>query len=84
MAILTCRYFSVDGKVAGIILLRSIPMDRSSRSMLGGISGLGMLPAILPASDILEVVKQVPATAATEEKKTEEKPKATESQQKTK
>ena len=67
--------FAVNGKVAGIILLRSIPIERSSRSMFGGMSGLGMLPAILPAGDILEVVKQVPTTAAAiaEEKKTEEK-----------
>jgi hypothetical protein len=29
--------------------------------MLGGTSGLGMLPVILPAADIREVAKQVPA-----------------------
>ena len=65
--------FALNGKVAGIILLRSIPMERSGRSMFGGMSGLGMLPVVLPASDILEVVKQVPATVPAEEKKTEEK-----------
>ncbi|MDI6784691.1 MAG: serine protease [bacterium] len=65
--------FALNGKVAGIILLRSIPMDRSGRALFGGMSGLGMLPVILPASDILEVVKQVPATVPAEEKKAEEK-----------
>jgi S1-C subfamily serine protease len=65
--------FALNGKVAGIILLRSIPIERSGRSMFGGMSGLGMLPVVLPASDILEVVKQVPATIPAEEKKAEEK-----------
>jgi S1-C subfamily serine protease len=67
--------FAIDGKLAGIILLRSIPMDRSSRSLLGGMGGNGMLPVILPASDILEVAKQAPTSAAAvvEEKKAEPK-----------
>ncbi|MCX7919917.1 MAG: serine protease [bacterium] len=65
--------FALNGKVVGIVLLRSIPLERSSRSVFGGMSGLGMLPVILPASDILEVVNQVPATVPAEEKKTEEK-----------
>lgn len=67
--------FTVDGKVAGIVLLRSIPTDRSSRSIFGGMGGNGMLPVILPAPDILEVAKQAPtsAAAAAEEKKAEEK-----------
>jgi S1-C subfamily serine protease len=65
--------FAIDGKLAGIILLRSIPMDRSSRSAFGGMGGNGMLPVILPASDILEVAKQAPTSAAAvvEEKKAE-------------
>ncbi|MFB3895191.1 MAG: serine protease [bacterium] len=66
--------FAIDGKVAGIILLRSIPMERSAR--FSGLGGSGLLPVILPASDILEVAKQAPtsaAAAAAEEKKAEPK-----------
>jgi hypothetical protein len=55
--------FSLDGKVVGVLLLRMAPPEGGGgmAAMLGGTSGLGMLPVILPAADIREVAKQVPA-----------------------
>jgi hypothetical protein len=32
-------------------------------SMFGGMSGMGLLPIILPSEDILEVAEQAPKTA---------------------
>lgn len=51
MGELGCPVFSLDGKLAGIRMLRSIPMDRSFR-------GDNMLPVVIPTSDIAEVAKQ--------------------------
>ncbi len=56
--------FALDGKIVGLLLLRASPAKRSSRSMnigamFQGMSGLGVLPVVLPAEDILKVAQQV-------------------------
>lgn len=62
--------FCFDGKVAGVLVLRAlISRDIGINSIFSGMKGLGMLPVILPAEDILEVAKQAPEV--TEEKKAE-------------
>jgi len=53
--------FAMDGKVVGMIALR-VGTGGSSRglsAMFQGMSGLGMLPIIVPAEDIAEVAQQV-------------------------
>ncbi len=63
--------FSLDGKVAGVLVLRTMTSRGIGLSSLfGGMSGMGMLPVILPVEDIVEVAKQVPEVK--EEKKAEE------------
>ena len=56
--------FLLDGKVVGIFVLRIAPSTGGSMgSMFSGMSGMGMLPIILPSEDILEVAQQAPETA---------------------
>jgi S1-C subfamily serine protease len=51
--------FLLNGKLAGLLVLRSITGNRPGMySMMGGSEGLGLLPVILPAADIREVAKQ--------------------------
>jgi hypothetical protein len=51
--------FLLNGKLAGFLVLRSISAGRPGMfSMMGGSEGLGLLPVILPASDVREVAKQ--------------------------
>ncbi len=51
--------FLLNGKLAGLLVLRSITGSRPGMySMMGGSEGLGLLPVILPAADIREVAKQ--------------------------
>jgi len=51
-----CPVFSLDGKVIGLIVMRVMP------SAAGSAGGRGdWTPVILPAADVLEVVKQAPA-----------------------
>jgi S1-C subfamily serine protease len=53
--------FLTSGKVVGLLTLRQIEAGRASMaSMVGGSEGLGMLPVILPAADVLEIAKQAP------------------------
>lgn len=53
--------FLTNGKVVGLLTLRQIEGGRASMaSMVGGSEGLGMLPVILPAADVLEIAKQAP------------------------
>jgi hypothetical protein len=41
--------------------MRSVQAGRPSMfSMMGGTEGLGLLPVILPAADVLEIAKQAP------------------------
>ena len=51
--------FALDGKIVGIMLLRTGTTRPSMGAFLEGISGMGMLPIILPAEDIAEVAQQV-------------------------
>ena len=51
--------FLLNGKVVGILTLRQIATDRPSAfAALNGSEGLGLLPVILPAADVLEIAKQ--------------------------
>jgi S1-C subfamily serine protease len=51
--------FSMRGKVVGVLTLRTIQTGRPSMfAGMSGTEGLGMLPVILPAGDVLEIAKQ--------------------------
>ena len=51
--------FLPNGKIVGLLTLRSIDPGRTGRmSMRGGSEGMGLLPVILPAADVLEIAKQ--------------------------
>ncbi|MGH9312656.1 MAG: trypsin-like peptidase domain-containing protein [Vicinamibacterales bacterium] len=51
--------FLLNGKLAGLLVLRSMSGNRPGMfSMMGGSEGLGLLPVILPAADVREVAKQ--------------------------
>jgi hypothetical protein len=49
------------GKIVGLLTMRSVQAGKPSMfSMMGGTEGLGLLPVILPAADVLEIAKQAP------------------------
>jgi S1-C subfamily serine protease len=51
--------FLTSGRVVGLLTLRQIESGRTSLfSMMGGTEGLGLLPVILPAADVLEIAQQ--------------------------
>ncbi len=51
--------FLTSGRVVGLLTLRQIESGRMSLfSMMGGTEGLGLLPVILPAADVLEIAQQ--------------------------
>lgn len=51
--------FLLNGKLAGLLVLRSMTGNRPGMySMMSGSEGFGLLPIILPAADIREVAKQ--------------------------
>ncbi len=51
--------FTTGGKVVGVLTLRMIPGGRPSMfAGMSGTEGLGMLPVILPAADVLEIARQ--------------------------
>jgi S1-C subfamily serine protease len=51
--------FLTNGRVVGLLTLRQIESGRASLfSMMGGTEGLGLLPVILPAADVLEIAQQ--------------------------
>jgi S1-C subfamily serine protease len=53
--------FTLGGRVAGLLTMRSIQAGRPGMfSMMGGTEGLGLLPVILPASDVREIAAQAP------------------------
>jgi S1-C subfamily serine protease len=53
--------FAASGKVVGLLTMRSVQTGRAGMfSMMGGTEGLGMLPVILPAADVLEISRQAP------------------------
>lgn len=75
--------FSTDGKLVGIVLLRSAKTqtDQDSGFIFSNLNQWGMMPVILPASDIVDGAKQAleAKTPAAEEKPTtEDKPRASE------
>lgn len=63
--------FNADSKLIGIVVMKSIPgsADTGGRGM-----SENMMPIVLPASDVLEIVVQAPEKAPAEEKKEEAKP----------
>lgn len=53
--------FTAEGRIVGLLTLRQIDAGRSSMfAMMGGTEGLGLLPVILPAADVMEIAKQAP------------------------
>ena len=51
--------FLPSGKIVGVLTLRQIDAGRQSMfAGFGGAEGLGLLPVILPAADVLEIAKQ--------------------------
>jgi S1-C subfamily serine protease len=51
--------FLPNGRIIGLLTLRQIDAGRPGMmSMMGGTESLGLLPVILPASDVLEISKQ--------------------------
>ena len=51
--------FLPGGKVVGLLTMRSVDAGRPGMfAMMGGTEGLGLLPVILPAADVLEIAKQ--------------------------
>lgn len=51
--------FLTNGKIVGILTVRQIANDRASAfATMSGTEGLGLLPVILPAEDVLEIAKQ--------------------------
>lgn len=53
--------FTISGRIVGLLTMRSVSAGRPGMfSMVGGTEGLGLLPVILPASDVLEIAKQAP------------------------
>ncbi|MBI5095043.1 MAG: trypsin-like peptidase domain-containing protein [Candidatus Hydrogenedentes bacterium] len=71
---LGCPAFTIDGKIVGVALLRTIPGGLSGGGMMSMMGGGhdSVLPVILPAADILEAGQQAPAAA---DVKDEPKPK---------
>ena len=54
--------FLPNGKLVGLMTLRSIDPGRPGMlAMMGNSEGLGLLPVILPAEDVLEIAKQATA-----------------------
>jgi hypothetical protein len=51
--------FRADGKIVGLLTIRQVEPGRSGMfAMMGGTEGLGLLPVILPAADVLEIATQ--------------------------
>jgi S1-C subfamily serine protease len=51
--------FLPNGKVVGLMTLRSVDPGRPGMlAMMGSSEGLGLLPVILPAEDVVEIAKQ--------------------------
>jgi hypothetical protein len=75
--------FSTDGKLVGIVLLRSskTQTDQDSGFIFSNLNQWGMMPVILPASDMIDGAKQaMEAKASTTEEKppSENRPRASE------
>jgi hypothetical protein len=51
--------FLPNGKIVGILTVRQVANDRPSAfATMSGAEGLGLLPVILPADDVLDIAKQ--------------------------
>ena len=51
--------FLTNGRIVGVLTMRQVEAGRTGMgAMLGGTEGLGLLPVILPAADVLEIAKQ--------------------------
>jgi len=51
--------FLPNGKIVGILTVRQVANDRPSAfAAMSGAEGLGLLPVILPADDVLDIAKQ--------------------------
>jgi len=51
--------FLTNGKIVGILTVRQVTNDRPSAfAAMSGPEGLGLLPVILPADDVLDIAKQ--------------------------
>lgn len=71
MAGLGSPVFAADGKYLGMLALRSVPSQGrpGMGAMLGGGMSLGLLPIVVPASQIAEAAQQAPQAPPKEEKK---------------
>jgi hypothetical protein len=63
--------FTLDGKLLGLFVIRSLKSKDSSGMMgaFGGVQAENMTGIILPAQEILKAAKQVPQASAAPEKK---------------
>ena len=52
--------FAIDGNIIGILLMKVTRGDDSHPSDAGGLSSLGILPIILPAQEIIDVMEKAP------------------------
>jgi hypothetical protein len=53
--------FRAGGKIIGLLTMRQVATGRSGMfAMFGGTEGLGLLPVVLPAADVLEIAQQAP------------------------
>lgn len=71
-----CPAFALDGKPAGILVMRTSQTGDGADSSLSGMSFSGMVPIILPCSDIIKVIEQA-KTAAPEKPTAAKKPAVT-------
>lgn len=55
--------FAADGSVIGILLLRTLPGRSPMGGGMMGMGSMGVLPVILPASDVVTAAKQAPEKA---------------------
>jgi hypothetical protein len=60
--------FTTDGKLLGMMLIRSITPEREGNlgSMFSGSESMGIIPIVVPAADVRDGVKQALAKAAEE------------------
>ena len=49
-----------DGRVVGLLTMRSVQARPGMFSLMGGTEGMGLLPVILPAEDVREIARQAP------------------------
>jgi hypothetical protein len=53
--------FLSSGRIVGLLTVRQVDAGRSGMlAMMGGTEGLGLLPVILPAEDVMDIAKQAP------------------------